>query len=166
MADAGQQFVTEVAVIDDLSFRGNFAERSLKSDAVGTHVLQQPFPPVRTFFHDLVELRFRNSVAPAGLEKFRSAHTTVAQNAGNSFRQFLATARCALINGDNGHETIPSYRAGSGPAPENFLSNSKCLRPAACLGSPVTILLPVPAGSNRSSRSTPTSVLPADAGED
>src|SRR5262249_58572174 len=65
------------------------------------------------------------AVAPAGLEKFRSAHTTVAQNTGNSFRQFLAAARCALINGDDGHEKIPSYRAGSRPAPENFLSNSK-----------------------------------------
>src|SRR5262249_18283720 len=125
MADAGQQFVTEVAVIDDLSVSGNFTKRSLKSDAVGTHVLQQPFPPVRTFFHDLVELRFGNSVAPAGHEKLRSADTTVAQNAGNSFRQFLATARCALINGDDRHEKIPSYRGGSGPAPENFLSNSK-----------------------------------------
>src|SRR5262245_28891400 len=108
MADAGQQFVTEVAVIDDLSVRGDFAKRSLKSDAVGTHVLQQPFPPVRTFFHDLVELCFRNSVAPAGLEKLRSADTTVAQNPGNSLRQFLATARCALINGNNGHDDASS----------------------------------------------------------
>src|SRR5215831_12486343 len=103
MADAGQQFVTEVAVIDDLSVRGNFTKRSLESDAVRTHVLQQPFPPVWTFFYDLVELRFRNSVAPAGLEKFRSADTTVAQNAGHAFRQFLAAARRALTNGDDGH---------------------------------------------------------------
>src|SRR5215475_6993329 len=115
MADAGQQFVTEVAVIDDLSVRGNFTKRSLKSDAVGTHVLQQPFPPVRTFFHDIVELRFRNSVAPAGLEKLRSADTTVTQNAGNSFRQFLATARCALINGDDGHQTTPATARAADP---------------------------------------------------
>src|SRR5262249_33788223 len=169
MADAGQQFVTEVAVIDDLSVRGNFAKRSLKSDSVGTHVLQQPFPPVRTFFHDFVELRFRNSVAPAGLEKFRSADTTVAQNTGNSFRQFLAAARCALINGDDGHEKIPSYRAGSRPAPENFLSNSKFSSPRGMSGIPRDNSAPRPCSFKPFKPLkpfNPTSVLPRDAGED
>src|SRR4030095_13169070 len=108
MTNAGQQFVTEVAVVDDLSVRGNFTDGSLKSNAVGTHVLQQPLPPVRTFFQDLVELRFRNSITPARLQKLRSSHTAVAQNAGNSFRQFLAAARRALINGNDGHDSASS----------------------------------------------------------
>jgi hypothetical protein len=92
MADAGQQFVTEMAVVDDLSVRGNFTEGALKSDAVGTHVLQQTLPPVRSLFQDLVEFRFGNTITPACLQKLRSSHTAVAQNAGNSFRQFLAAA--------------------------------------------------------------------------
>src|SRR5262245_40337700 len=141
-----------MAVVDDFSVRGNFTKRSLERDAVGTHVLQQPFPPVGTFFHDLIQFRFRNSVAPAGLEKFRSAHTTVAQNAGNSFRQFLATSSCTLINGDDRHEKIPSYRGGGGPAPENFLSNCKISESGGMSRITRTILLTVPAGSNRSSR--------------
>jgi ribonuclease HI len=37
MADARQQFVTEMAVVDHPSIRGNFTKGSLKRDAIGTH---------------------------------------------------------------------------------------------------------------------------------
>src|SRR5688572_31152410 len=103
MPDTWQELMTQMTVVNDLSFPGELAERRLKRDPIGTDVVQQPFPPVRALLDDLVELRLGHPVATARFDEHLAADTSVAQSLSRGFRQFLTFAGCALIDGDDRH---------------------------------------------------------------
>src|SRR5687767_5883302 len=103
MPDTWKKLMTQVTVVDDLSFAGEFAEHCLKRDPIGPHILQQTLPPVRPFFDDLVEFCLGYAIASARLDEHLAADTSVAQSLSRGFRQFLTFAGCALIDGDDRH---------------------------------------------------------------
>src|SRR5215467_2255672 len=93
-----------MAVVNQLSVLGEFAQRSLESDPVGPEILQQTLPPVRAFLDDLVELCFGYAIAPARLEEHLAAHTPVAKSLRYRLGQFLTLTGSALIDCDDRHD--------------------------------------------------------------
>src|SRR5262245_4576583 len=99
--------MTQVAVVNQLSVVSQVAQRSLKSDPIGPQILQQPLPPVRAFFDDLVEFCFGYAITPARLNEHLAPDTTVAEILSYSLSQFLPFARSTLIDGDDRHGSYP-----------------------------------------------------------
>src|SRR5262245_14134436 len=105
MPDPGQKLMTQVAVVNQLTVVSQFAQRSLESNPVRPQILQQPLPPVRALFDDLVKFGLGDAIAPARLHEHLSPDAMVAKILGHSFSQFLTFARSALIDCDDRHDT-------------------------------------------------------------
>src|SRR3989304_10446692 len=110
MADAREELMSCMAMVDKVALLGHLAHHGLQNDAVQPHALQPALPPVGLRFQDFGELRFRYAVTLTRFYKDLAADATVAQNAGHPPRQSLTAAKSPPSNRDNRHRfSLPQH---------------------------------------------------------
>ena len=116
VADAGQEFLAHVAVVDDLAVTRHLAHGGLEGDAIQPQALAPALPPVRPRLQHLFVLGLGNTVPVARLHQHLPVHARVAQVLRHPLGNLRTRAKRATNDRDNRHG-LPSFRLGCGQRP-------------------------------------------------
>jgi hypothetical protein len=78
VADAGQQPVAYMPLVNDVTDQSDLAHRRLQGDPIGPQIFLPTLPPVRLLLHDLAEFCLGYFATLASLDKDFTAHVWLA----------------------------------------------------------------------------------------